>query len=483
MKISIRYKIVLSFLFVITLLFISQMIFNVYFAESYYIDSKSNFMEKAYDEIQENYSSSADVLEAITTEYENSHNLAIIIREGYNVVYTTFDRQLGNTDAMHEPNVMRPEYYPDDYEYKQSPTAEIVAPGSEMEMLRYLGMFEYEGETIYVSLSLPMASIQQSTEIFSSASMVISIVALIIGFLISILLATSITKPITDVEKLAAKLSKQDFTSTANENVSSLELSSLAQSINKMSSQLEQAIYDLNDANEKLKADVDQQKKMDELRREFIGNVSHEMKTPLALLQIYASNLKTDVPGIDKEYYCDTIIEETDRLSEMVSSMLDISSIESGLSKMDLADMSLSDMTNGLISKITPMLEDYTVTTKITPDINISGDGKYLEQAMKNYVNNAVEHTDVGKKIDITLELCGERAIYKVRNEGVNIADEHIAQIWDSFYRMDKARVRSGNNVGLGLHIVKTIIDKHGGSCSVKNEENAVVFSFELPTI
>ncbi len=232
-----------------------------------------------------------------------------------------------------------------------------------------------------------------------------------------------------------------------------------------------------------MKSDIDTQKKLERMRREFVGNVSHEMKTPLSLLQLYADNLKNNVQSIDKDYYCDTIIEESSKLSEMVSSMLDMSSIESGLSKIELSKISLSGAALDLLTKVAPLTENYNLKIHIEDDIFIDGNLKYIEQAMRNYLSNALEHTCDGDLICVSLSSKDDMAVFSVYNTGQPISELDMPFLWDSFYRADKARVREGGNAGLGLHIVKTIVLAHGGIYNCQNLDDGVEFSFMLPII
>ena len=299
--------------------------------------------------------------------------------------------------------------------------------------------------------------------------------------LIAFVVSKTISKPITNIESVSQRIAKLDFSHTADEHDSTTEIASLAESINGMSRQLDQSMRDLTAANEQLQKDIEYKNKIEGYRRGFITSVSHEMKTPLALLQIYTENLKNNIQGIDRDYYCDTIIEETEKLSKMVSSMLEISSIDNGFIKLNFENADLTELCRDILREYQPILSDYQTKVSLTESAVVSGDIKYLERVIKNILNNAVQHTCVGNEISITLKNTDGKAYLEIFNQGEHIPEEDLEHLWDAFYRTDKARTRDGkNNVGLGLYIVKAVMDKHGGTCYIENADGGVTVGIVL---
>lgn len=489
MRTYIKNKIIISFAALVFLILVSQLIFNVFFATQYYMNYKSKTMDEVFVKIRDTYDGTSQSIEKVVFDYEDKHNIQFFILSSTELIYGSFGRHIqelprqeGSRHEGQNNNFnINPNSLADRMEYLKNPVAKVArTQNGENPMLSLFGKFDYNDTEIYVSMDLPVASIESSASVFTNSSLVILTIGLILSLFLSIIISKHITDPIREIEEAASSLANLDFSVKVNEDISSIELKHLAQSINAMSTQLHQSMTDLNIANEQLQKDIDYQKQIEQMRREFIGNVSHEMKTPLALLQLYTSNLKNDVEDIDREFYYDTIIEETEYLNSMVVSMLDISSIESGLLKMEFENICLSELATNLVERMHLMFEDFIVETNITENINISGDRKYLEQAMKNFLTNAVEHTEKGGLIKISLN---DGIVFSVFNEGVAILEDDIQHIWGSFYRSDKARVRTSKNVGLGLNIVKTVIQKHNGLCYVENINNGVEFSFTLPKI
>ena len=353
----------------------------------------------------------------------------------------------------------------------------MPAMQGEGEQLRLGGKFEYEGREVLVLLTLKVDSIENSVSVFTEANIYISLAVLIVGILIAILVSKNITEPITEIEAVSQKIATLDFSYVADEDSSTVEIASLAKSVNQMSRQLDESMSELSLANEALKKDIDYQRQIEMMRREFIAGVSHEMKTPLSLLQLYSENLKNNVDGIDKEYYCDTILEETDKLSTMVSEMLEISSIDSGFIQMNLEPIDLSELCCEVARQYKPLLSGFDAEIAIEESIKVLVDTKYLERAISNLLNNAIQHTAEGGRIRFSLHRSGNTAEIGVYNQGTPIAEEDMEHLWDAFYRADKSRTDTGKgkkNIGLGLYIVKMVMEKHGGTYHIQNEADGV---------
>lgn len=480
MKKSIRTKLLASFGFLMLLIIIGQFIFNMFLAKPYFMHQKMNIIENSFYEVKDNYTDDLDDVKSIAMDLQNTHSIQVVLIENDKIIFSTSPGEFDKNDHHFYPDGLN---IPNSTAFTETPQT-VVSEQKEtgMSTIELTGKFDYNDSDINVVMFLSVSSIDNSISLFTQISTMISVLVFIIGILIAFLFSKSITSPITSIEKVTENLANLDFSQSADEKTTTKELSNLAHSINVMSDKLKNSIEELCLANESLKKDIDYQKQIEQMRREFIANVSHEMKTPLGLLQIYSENLKNNIEGIDKEYYCDVIIEETNNLNEMVKSMLDISSIESGLSKMNFESLDFSLLCSQTIEKLKPMLQDYDVSVNIENDITVTGDKKYLEQAIKNYVSNASNHTAKGKKIEIALSKDNGFAEFYVKNQGKNISEEDLPHIWVAFYKSDKARTRTqNNNVGLGLYIVKTVIDKHYGKYNARNVSDGVEFTFSIP--
>lgn len=513
MKMTIKSQLLITCISLTFAIIIAQNIFNRFFLEDYYINYQSTSMSEAFLEIKNSYDGTIETLESTAQTFENRHNLQILIFQEDSVVYMSQNEYLEQKPPNNRYNsgdfqinraiignfdmrmLMNPTFGDNFYtEFSEEATIEFFNKtydksnnrndnrNDDKNMLRLMGKFYHNDEEFFVAITLPMESIRNSVAVFFKTSSTISIVVLIFAVIVSILIGNRLTKPIKQIEETAYNLSKLDFSVEIDENINTIELHSLSKSINNMSRQLKDVIFELNQANEILQKDVDNQKKLELMRREFVANVSHEMKTPLTLLQMYSENLKNNVDNVDKEYYCNTIIEETEYLHKMVKSMLDISAIESGINALNYTEINISDLISQLIDRMLPLMSEIELDLNVGQDIIIHGDIHYLEQAMKNYITNALSHTDSGAIIKINLATDEHHFIYSVYNEGQQISEHDLEHLWESFYKSDKARVRTiEGNSGLGLHIVKTVVEKHNGVCWVENKNDGVVFFIKIP--
>ncbi len=479
MKLTIKNKILFGFSGLILLSLVFQIVFYSFFANSLYKDYKEDLMLEAFYEIEKNFDGTYESISDTTSNIENNENVRIEISTANRVLYITEQKYFSN-EYQFLPSLLIT--FSDD-EYLEKPAVFEFPENEEENSFTYLvGKIKYLEQDIFISMQVATQSIQSAADFFTNITIWISFFIAIIGAILSLRISKSITSPIEEIEKVSFDLANLNFSKFANEDIKILEIKSLASSINIMSKRLNENIINLNTANQKLQKESEYQKNLEKMRREFVANVSHEMKTPLAVLSMYSQNLKEDIPGIDKTFYYDTIIEEVSRIDKMVRDLLDMSNLENGLSKLNIEDFDFSKSTLYEIEKLKPILKDYNLITNIEDDICIKGDKNYLSQAMNNYITNAITHTENGGIIKISLIKEDNKAIFSVFNEGNNILDEDLQKIWQSFFKSDKSRTRKDNtNVGLGLYIVKTIIENHYGEYKAINKENGVEFIFSVP--
>lgn len=474
-------------------IFILQLLFGVFLSREFFVLERKKEMNNLFAALETKYSDDVYELSSITEIAENIHNIKITVFDGNNVVYSTrqsfdgfefFGQPFFFDKNKTMPNDAPPNNNPpiDFSGFSENPEVKSLEFDEKSFVLQ--GKISYNGSDRYILLSSSFESIESSVMMFTKVNSFISVVILAAGIVCAFFVAKSINKPIKNIESVSKEISNLNFAQRADETVNTPELRSLAKSINAMSDKLCRTIDELQTANAKLSADIDYQKRLEKMQRDFIGNVSHEMKTPLCLLQMYGENLKNDVEGIDKDYYCRTIIDETERLNDMVKSMLEISSIENELYRLNEERVNLSELCLYTVSKMDIMLSKADYETDISENIFVNGDSKYLEQAIKNYLSNAIAHTEENGKIRIKLYTEKGEAVFSVYNQGELIAYEKLPHIWERFYKTDESRVRNETaHAGLGLYIVKTVIEKMGGICSAENVNSGVLFEFRLPLV
>jgi signal transduction histidine kinase len=487
-RITIKTKIIIFSCALLLAVVFCQIIFSVFLSKSYYTNLKKSQVETLFYDIKRNYSDDQNVIRGITQYAENAYNISVqifndneTIYGNLNIGFNLFPFALGsNRDAYSTEPKAAIQKLPELPRIANMPNLPNL-PQINTENIVLTGRFEYNGTNRYVRIMTSVESIDASVSALTTVNTIISGFILVLGIVAALVFAGNISKPVRNIQEVAKNVALLNFDVRADERTSTAELRDLSVSINTMADKLNTLISDLRSSNEKLKADVDHQMRLDKMRREFVANVSHELKSPLHLLLMYAENLKSNIENIDKDYYCNTIIEETNRLNEMVESLLDISAIENGLSKMNKERFNFSDFSESIVSKMNLLYKNLSVFISIEKNVFVEGDSRYIEQAIKNYLVNAVSHTQVSGSVSIELKRQDGKAVFSVFNEGIAIEAEDLSQIWESFYKTDKARVRTDeNHSGLGLYVVKTIIEAHNGDYGVINMENGVKFWFSI---
>lgn len=329
----------------------------------------------------------------------------------------------------------------------------------------------------------PIAPIKESVEVIKSLYIYIGLISIIIGMIVAFIFSKQFSKPIVELKNIAKKMGKLDFTYKYKVK-SNDEIGELGKTINFLSDKLNLTITELNVANEELKKDIEKEKKIDTMRKEFISNVSHELKTPISLIQGYAEGLKDNVT-IDEESknsYCDVIIDESKKMDRLVKELLQLSKLESGAVKIKITKFSLSKLIENLIYKYNNILLERKIIIRFSETKNIYayGDENKIEQVIVNFLNNAIDHLDNKKEIHLNIINIDEKIKIEIKNSGKLISNEEMNKIWDSFYKVDKSRNREYGGTGLGLSIVKAILNLHKNDYGVYNVEDGVVFWFEL---
>ena len=263
------------------------------------------------------------------------------------------------------------------------------------------------------------------------------------------------------------------------------EIGELGSSINSLSDQLNHSISELREVNKKLKKDIEKERELDQMRKEFVSNVSHELKTPISLIQGYAEGLKKNVVDDEesKNYYCEVIIDEALKMEKHVKELLELSQLESGVFRIESTQFDLSSLISDIITRFERIFDEKQInlTTSMPSGLFVIADKIRIEQIILNYINNAMNHINQKKRIDIGISETTENKIrLSVYNTGSPLPGGEMTKIWDSYYKVDKARTRTYGGTGLGLSIVKAIQEKHGNGYGVENTDGGVSFWIDL---
>ena len=245
-------------------------------------------------------------------------------------------------------------------------------------------------------------------------------------------------------------------------------------------------ISELKNANNELKQDIEKKTEIDEMRKEFLSNVSHELKTPLALIQGYAEGLQECIndDAQSRDFYCEVIMDEADKMNQMVKKLLTLNQLEFGNEVVPMERFNLTELIHGIINSSSILLEqnDISVTFDESGPMDAWGDEFKVEEVVTNYLSNAIHHAEFDKKIRIWYTRKDSVVRVSVFNTGKQIPEEDLDNVWIKFYKVDKARTREYGGSGIGLSIVKAIMESFHRECGVLNHEDGVEFWFELDT-
>lgn len=311
----------------------------------------------------------------------------------------------------------------------------------------------------------------------------VAAVAIIIGCLAMYLGSSYYIKPIHEIAMAAKKMARMDF-DVRIDSRSKDEIGELGDNINSMSKELEFTISELKTANAKLTKDIEKKTQIDEMRKEFLSHVSHELKTPIALIQGYAEGLKENISDDveSREFYCEVIMDEAERMNSMVKKLLTLNELEFGSDRVRFERFDLVELIKNINASSEILLQQNEVYLHfpIEESFYVWADEFMIEEVYTNYLTNAIHHTQTGKNIFVTLEEKDNLVRVNVYNEGMPIPDEELEKIWIKFYKIDKARTREYGGSGIGLSIVAATMKQHGRQCGAYNKDNGVVFYFEL---
>lgn len=308
------------------------------------------------------------------------------------------------------------------------------------------------GNEYYLYMKSPLVALNSTAKILSTQFIMVSVLSLLIALILSYFTAKNFTKPIIKITQTASKLAEGKYDAEF-EGGGFKEIDDLADTLNFASSEL---------------------KKTDELRRDLLSNVSHDLKTPLTIIKSYAEMVR-DLSGDNKEKrneHLSVIIDETDRLTYLVSDILDLSKMEANIDTLERERVDLKEIVNSVLKNfaVLEQNEGYEFITEIEPDCVIFADYSKIYQVVYNLLNNAVNYTGDDKTVKIRVTKSDGKVLFEVIDTGEGIAPDKIDKVWDRYYKSGKNHKRGVNGTGIGLSIVKNILIMHGAEYGIKSE-------------
>ena len=370
------------------------------------------------------------------------------------------------------------------YSNKQYQLLQKTDTRLDSEYLVLVGVLE-NGDMVLMRTAVE--SIRESAAISNRFLLFAGAAAIVASILVAFFTTRHITKPLQQLTDISKRMVDLDFNAKYETDQSnSYEVEELGNHINRLSENLERTISELKTANVELQDDIEKKIQIDEMRKEFLSNVSHELKTPLALIQGYAEGLQECIndDAESREFYCEVIIDEADKMNRMVKKLLTLNQLEFGNDQVIMERFDMTELIRGVANSTRILMEQKGIRLELenSEEAWVWGDEFKVEEVITNYMSNAINHADGEKLIRVFYTRSEDKLRVSVFNTGQPIPEEDIEKIWVKFYKVDKARTREYGGSCIGLSIVKAIMDSFHQRCGVINHEDGVEFWMELGT-
>ena len=476
------YTCIFSLLLVACILFIS--VVNMFTLEGAYTYNKQNVMLSCYDEVNE-AATNGDIT---SSDFDESLNQISVVNN-IEILVIDADKQLikstdDNSSLMQRRLLDFVFAGTDDvkplYKNQKIQIQRTVDPRVHIDYLELWGFLD-NGNLIL--MRTPAQSLKEASRLANMMFVRFAIIAIIVGVIFIWAATKRITRPVMKLVDMSEKMTRLDF-SDKYESRTDNEVDALGEHMNHLSDTLEGTIGELKSANARLQRDIDKKTEIDEMRRDFLSNVSHELKTPIALIQGYAEGLKDCVndDAESRDFYCDVIVDEADRMNKLVKSLLNLNELESGDAKVDIEHFDLMELIRNCAEAMDILARQGGIRIELPEESSLPvwADEFKTEQVMTNYLSNAIHYATGEKIVRITVTKDNNVVRVGVFNSGDNIPDDVIPNLWTKFYKADKARTREYGGSGIGLSIVKASMEAMGGGYGVENLPDGVNFWFEI---
>ena len=311
----------------------------------------------------------------------------------------------------------------------------------------------------------------------------ILLVLLAFSLLCAFFYSRYITRPIVRMSGIAGKMAELDFHWECGEKRRD-EIGKLGRSLDKLAQRLDVALTDLESANQALRGEVEQERELDRQRMAFFNAASHELKTPVTILKGQLSGMLEGVDVYrDRDKYLLRSLQVTGRMENLVGEMLEISRMETGSAAVKRERIELSALIDQQLALDAELLEQrgQKLAASLTPGVAVTGDASLLGKAVGNLLSNASLYAPAGAEIRVWCGVQNGGPALTVENTGAHIREEALPHLFEAFYRAETSRNRSTGGSGLGLYLVKMILDRHGAACTLENTEAGVRATVRFP--
>jgi len=478
-------------------MFISAVIFiQSLFFEKFYVTQKTKELKANVEKFKANYTNynSSGIFNAMS-DFEDKNNAKIAILENNGTIKLIQQPLVKEKQSRSSETMMLAinnwisslENYFDVLSTKKTIVYTLKHPSLYTDNLVLVSPVIVDGEIQDIVFVLStLQPVGEATSVTRKYYIYVYIAAVILIAVLSLIYSKMISKPLISLNSAASKISELDFSAKC-QVTSNDEIGSLGRTLNFLSEKLGTTLNELKTANEKLKEDIEKEKHLEKMRKEFVASVSHELKTPISLIEGYAEGLKDGIPkGDDITYYLDVIIDESKNMNSLVCDMLDLSQLESGNFKLNMSKFNILKFINSIYKKYLNNINDRYFKLNIESSLKniiVQGDSYRIEEVINNLISNAIRHTPHNKTIVIAISMQENKVLIQIENEGSYIENEDLDRIWDKFYKVDKSGNKQLGGTGLGLSIVKNILLLHKSNFGVLNTDIGVCFYFTLDII
>ncbi|MBO5348915.1 MAG: HAMP domain-containing protein [Clostridia bacterium] len=487
---SIRIKLFISLCIVIVVTILFLVIINNLVLESFYIYNKKDSVKNIFEQINEKYNNlvSEEEIEDFIKYESSKNNLDILISNPKTNAIITNDKtriesmeRLKTIIEFNENGKWGETLY-------NAKDVIIKTAKDKLNNHNYIVLMAKLDNKNELYIRTPISAIRESLKISNNVLITVGSISIIISGIIASIVSKRFSNPILELNNIAKQMSKLDFSKKYIPSESDDEIDELGKSINMMSDKLEETINELRKNNDELERDIKEKSKIDEMRTQFISDVSHELKTPIAIIQGYAEGLVENVNNDDesRKYYAEVILDEADKMDKLVKQLLELMKLEYGKREFNNTKFDIVSLIKEVLRKCDVMIKEQNINTILKNDtpIYVYADDFYIEQVVTNYITNAIKYSEeVNGKREIIIEVIEElngMARICVYNTGKNFSEEEMKKIWGRFYKLDTSRNRESGGTGIGLSLVKAVMNNYNNKYGVQNRVDGVEFYFEL---
>ncbi len=494
---SIRTEFAVIFIIVMMLTFGAYWIINSFFLQRYYILYKENGLKRSYDAAENLTLSDDPGSEGFRQDFlklcsASNLNAAIVTTGLETVVSTTGDNIMTVRLFDHVFDIDNPRHKQPVVLYQDERYEICIADDPRMK-IDYLELWGSLSNGYFIIMRTPLDSIRESVRVSNAFLGYVGFFMVIISAVLIWLVAGKITKPIGEMAEISERMSGLDFDAKITIK-SRNEIGILGEHLNDLSEILEKTISELKTSNNELTRDIEKKEKLNSMRLEFLSNIAHELKTPIALVQGYAEGLKDGIASSeeDRDYYCSVIMDEADKMNKLVRNLMTLNELEFGSDMINLERFDLTELVRGCIQSNELIISQNGIRIDFDIDkpVFVWSDEFKTEEVITNYLSNAIHYCRIPADADVTgdrekrIEICfsqrGESLRVSVFNTGDPVPEEAVPHLFEKFYKVDKARTREYGGSGIGLSIVKAIMDALNRGYGIENYSNGVSFWFEL---